>query len=39
MNLNDKFLTAYKQLEAELKCDEKTVLDYEATLQGVVAEQ
>ena len=39
MNLNDKFLAAYKQLEAELKCDEKTVLDYEATLQGVVAEQ
>lgn len=39
MNLNDKFLAAYKQLEAELKYDEKTVLDYEGTLQGVTAEQ
>lgn len=39
LNLNDKFLDVYKQLEAELKYSEKTVLDYEGTLQGNVAEQ
>lgn len=39
MTTNDKFLAAYKQLEAELKYDEKTVLDYEGTLQSSEAEQ
>ena len=39
MNLNDKFLESYKQLEAELKYDEKTVLDYENSLSGTEQEQ
>lgn len=39
MTYNDKFLEAYKQLEAELKYDSKTVLDYENSLQGTEQEQ
>lgn len=39
MTINDKFLDAYKQLESELKYSDKTVLDYEGTLQGAVAEK
>lgn len=34
MDLNAKFLEAYKALEAELKYDNKTVLEYEVTLKG-----
>ena len=37
--MNDKFLEAFKQLETELKCENKTVLDYETSLQGTEQEQ
>ena len=37
--MNDKFLEAYKQLETELKYENKTVLDYENSLQGTAQEQ
>lgn len=39
MPTSDKFLEAYKQLEAELKYDNKSVLDYENSLQGTEQEQ
>ena len=39
MNVNDKFLDSYKQLEAELKYENKTVLDYENSLVGTELEQ
>ena len=39
MNLTDKFLDAYKELEAELKYSNQSVLDYENSLNGTTQEQ
>lgn len=37
--MNEKFLEAYKALEAELRLDNTTVLDYENTLEGTDQEK
>lgn len=37
--ITDKYLTAYKQLESELKCEDKTVMDYENSLEGIDQEK
>lgn len=39
MNLTDKFLEAYKELESELKYNGQSVLDYENSLSGTEQEK
>ena len=37
--INDKFLDSFRALDTELKCDDKSIMDYENSLEGIDQER